>query len=100
MEAHSRQQTADRKNLTEQRQLIFSFAVCCVLCAVCWFWVQTTAWACPWCQDALFAPGEAAAKSGMAKGYAWSIAALLGVPTLLVGTTALAIIRAVRRTKR
>ncbi len=56
--------------------------------------------ACPWCKGALFSPGEAAAKSGLAKGYALSIAALLGIPLLLVGGIAFAVIRSMRHAPR
>ena len=57
-------------------------------------------WACPWCKDALFSPGEAASQSGAAKGYAWSIGLLLGLPVLMLSVIALVVIRSARRTKR
>ena len=57
-------------------------------------------WACPWCKDALFSPGESAAQSGAAKGYAWSIGILLGLPVLMLAVMTFAVIRSARRAKR
>ena len=54
------------------------------------FSVAMSAWACPLCKEGLFSPGESAARSGAAQGYAWSIALLLGVPlAMLIGISAL-----------
>ena len=55
--------------------------------------------ACPMCAEALFAPGEGAARAGLARGYLVSIATLLGIPLLLVGGIATMVARAVRRSK-
>ena len=65
-----------------------------------WCLVQTRVWACPWCKDALFSPGESAAQSGAAKGYAWSIGILLGLPVLMLAVITFAVMRSIRRTKR
>ena len=62
--------------------------------------VPVLAWACPWCKDALFSPGEAASQNGAAKGYALSIGLLLGLPVLMLSVIALAVIRSARRAKR
>jgi hypothetical protein len=55
--------------------------------------------ACPLCKEALFSPGEAAAQSRVVQGYAISIAALLGIPILLVGGITLRLIRSARHTR-
>jgi heme/copper-type cytochrome/quinol oxidase subunit 2 len=54
--------------------------------------------ACPLCAEALFSPGESAAKSRLLWGYVVSVVTLLGIPVLLVGGIAIAITRAARRT--
>ena len=59
--------------------------------------LPTVLWACPLCKDALLDPGQAAAQSGVARGYALSIAALLGVPVVLMGLIAWRIVQASRR---
>lgn len=64
---------------------------------IAWWMFQATAWACPLCKEALLDPGQAAAQSGLARGYAMSIAVLLGVPALLMGMIAWRIARASRR---
>ena len=87
----------------QKREPWFSFllSVCCLLSAVCFLCVfPTVAMACPWCKDALFSPGESAAQSGAAKGYALSIGILLGLPVLMLAVIALAVIRSIRRAKR
>ncbi|MBI3087327.1 MAG: DUF420 domain-containing protein [Candidatus Omnitrophica bacterium] len=50
--------------------------------------------ACPMCSEALFAPGEGAARAGLVKGYAVSVAVLLGIPLLLIGGIAAMVVRA------
>lgn len=55
------------------------------------------AWACPLCKEALFDPAQARQLAGTAKGYAVSIALLLGVPLLMIGGIAAAIFRSRRR---
>ena len=54
-------------------------------------------WACPWCKDALFAPGESAARAGAAQGYAWSIGLLLLVPSSLIVGIGVLLARASRK---
>ncbi len=56
-------------------------------------------WACPMCKEALFDPGQAAVQSGVVRGYAVSIAAMLGVPALIIGGIGLMIARSARRVK-
>ncbi|HBQ38822.1 MAG: hypothetical protein A3B73_00525 [Omnitrophica WOR_2 bacterium RIFCSPHIGHO2_02_FULL_63_39] len=59
--------------------------------------VTAVAWACPLCKEALFDPSGTAAQSGVVRGYAFSIAALLGVPALMIGGIAWRLARAARR---
>ena len=54
-------------------------------------------WACPLCKEALFDPTQARQAAGTAKGYAISISLLLGMPLLLVGGVATALIRQAKR---
>lgn len=56
----------------------------------------TTALACPFCNDALLDPGQAAAASRMAHGYLFSIIALIAVPLALVVGSILWVVRASR----
>ena len=56
----------------------------------------TVAQACPACKDMLVDPEQLAQRLGMAKGFAWSIGLLIGMPTLLVGTLTVRLIRAHR----
>lgn len=65
-----------------------------------WSLVTALAWACPLCKEALFDPTGAAAQSGVVRGYALSIAAMLGIPTLLIGGFTVVLVRAARRVKR
>ncbi|MBI4354092.1 MAG: hypothetical protein HY595_02535 [Candidatus Omnitrophica bacterium] len=60
---------------------------------------QGVAWACPMCKEALFDPNQAAAQSGVVRGYAVSIAAMLGVPALLMGAMGFVIARSARRAR-
>lgn len=62
--------------------------------------MQTTAWACPLCGDALFDPTQAQMTSRTAIGFLVSIVALLGVPLLLVGCVTWRVIRSARRVQR
>ena len=59
--------------------------------------IAQTLWACPLCKEALFEPGNLTQRLGTASGYAWSIALLLTIPTLLVGGIITLIVRAQRR---
>ncbi len=61
--------------------------------------LPSVVWACPMCKEALFDPGQAAAQSGLVRGYAVSIAAMLSVPALIIGGIGLAIARSARRVK-
>lgn len=49
--------------------------------------------ACPLCKEALFDPAQAKQAASTAKGYAISISLLLGMPVLLLGSVAFAVIR-------
>lgn len=61
-------------------------------------WVfSQAAEACPGCKEALFDPQQLPQRLSAAKGYALSIAALLGVPLLLVAGITWTIFRQVRR---
>ena len=62
--------------------------------------LHTVLWACPTCSDGLFDPQGAATQSRVLKGYAVSIAALLGVPLLMVGGIAWRLVRSSRRGTR
>lgn len=53
--------------------------------------------ACPLCREALIDPAHPQAVTRAAKGYAVSIAALVGMPFVLVGGVATLIVRASRR---
>ncbi len=55
--------------------------------------------ACPLCKEALFDPAQAKQTAGTAKGYAVSISLLLGMPVLLIGGVALALLRGRRLTQ-
>jgi hypothetical protein len=57
------------------------------------------AWACPMCKEALVDPARPHAVTRAAKGYAVSIAALIGMPFLLVGGVAALIVRGHRRAR-
>ncbi|MBI3323375.1 MAG: hypothetical protein HYZ95_02800 [Candidatus Omnitrophica bacterium] len=57
------------------------------------------AWACPMCKEALADPARARTVTRAAKGYAVSIAALIGMPFLLVGGVATLIVRGHRRAR-
>ena len=57
------------------------------------------AWACPMCREALADPAHPQAITRAAKGYAVSIAALIGMPFLLVGGVAALIVRGHRRAR-
>ncbi len=48
-------------------------------------WAVPSVLACPFCQEALLAPGQAAAQSATWRAYVFSIATLIAVPALLVG---------------
>ena len=69
-----------------------------VHCALLLF--QAFASACPLCKDALLSTGDAAPARRAASGYTISIAALLGVPVVLIGGTTVALTRSARRAKR
>ena len=57
------------------------------------------AWACPMCKEALTDPARPHSVSRAAQGYAVSIAALIGMPFLLVGGVAALIVRGHRRAR-
>lgn len=57
------------------------------------------AWACPMCKEALGDPARPHTVTRAAKGYAVSIAALIGMPFLLVGGLATLIVRGHRRAR-
>ncbi len=52
--------------------------------------------ACPMCADALSDPSQAAAFGRLSRGFGISIAALIGMPFLLVGVIAWRIVRGIR----
>ena len=56
--------------------------------------------ACPGCSEALFDPAQGAARVGTLRGYLVSIVVLLGVPALMIGGVALAVMRASQRLRR
>ena len=66
-----------------------------IMLAVPWI-----AHACPGCSEALFDPAQGAARVGTLRGYLVSIVVLLGVPALMIGGVALAVVRASRRARR
>ena len=72
--------------------------VCCLLSVVC-LWA-VSAQACPGCSEALFDPAQGAARVGTLRGYLVSIVVLLGVPVLMIGGMAMAVVRASRRARR
>ena len=83
-------------------QLVSSSAVkrfCLLPLAYCLL-LTAVVWACPLCKEALFDASGAAAQSGVVRGYALSIAAMLGIPTLLIGGFTVVLVRAARRVKR
>lgn len=53
--------------------------------------------ACPGCKEALFDPAQLPQRLRTAQGYAWSIAALLGVPLTLIGGLTVWVVRHQRR---
>lgn len=53
--------------------------------------------ACPGCKEALFDPAQLPQRLRTARGYAWSIAALLGVPLTLIGGLTLWVVKSQRR---
>ena len=55
--------------------------------------------ACPGCKEALFEPGKLSQNLATARGYALSIALLLGVPAALLGTITLLVVRARRKSR-
>jgi hypothetical protein len=57
----------------------------------------SAAGACPGCKEALFEPGKISQNLATARGYASSIALLLGVPAALLGTITLLVVRARRK---
>ena len=63
------------------------------------FVFSAVVWACPFCKEALFDPGQLQQKLSTARGYAMSIALFLSVPAVLVGGVAALIVRASRRHK-
>ncbi len=65
-----------------------------------WSLVSDCSWACPFCKDALFSPGEGQALSRAAHAFDLSIVALAAVPFLLVGGIAWLIVRSSRRLPR
>lgn len=56
-----------------------------------------SAWACPGCKESLFDPAELPQRLSAAKGYALSIALLLGTPVALIGGVTALILRHQRR---
>ena len=70
-----------------------------MLTILVFFASSAVAWACPFCKEALFDPGQLQQKLSTARGYAMSIALFLSVPAVLVGGVAALIVRAFRRHK-
>ncbi len=60
----------------------------------------SAAGACPGCKEALFEPGKISQNLATARGYALSIALLLGIPVVLMGTIAVLLVRARRKAAR
>lgn len=67
------------------------------LCAICLVSCLASAVACPGCKEALFEPGKLSQNLATARGYALSIALLLGIPVVLMGTIAVMLVRARRK---
>ena len=64
------------------------------------FGPSTAAEACPSCKDMLVDPEQLAQRLGMARGFAWSIGLLIGMPALLVGGLTVRLIRAHRHRRQ
>ena len=71
-----------------------------LLLGACAVMVPALVSACPMCKEALVDPAQPQAVTRAAKGYAVSIAALIGMPFVLVGGVATLIVRASRRRTR
>ena len=76
------------------------FVLTFLLVTVHWSLVTGISWACPLCKEALADPAQAQTVSRLAKGYAVSIAALIGVPFFLVGGVATMLVRSTRRREK
>lgn len=72
-------------------------ALTLLLLTACGFLLSGVSWACPMCKEALGDPAQAQAVTRVARGYAVSIAALIGMPFILVSGVAMLIVRANRR---
>ena len=88
--------TTTRQNSKVSAVLTFALWFCLLNFAFC----LPTASACPGCKEALFEPGKIAERVAIARGYALSIALLLGIPVALLGTIAILLVRARRRALR
>ena len=95
MVAVNRQQ-AKRNPAIHQSKLLTVALYFCLLTFECCL----SASACPGCKEALFEPGKIAERVAIARGYALSIALLLGIPVALLGTIAILLVRARRRALR
>ena len=69
-------------------------------CLLTFDFCLSTALACPGCSESLFEPGKVAQNLSTARGYALSIALLLGVPVALLGAIAGLVVRARRKAMR
>ena len=68
-------------------------------CLLPYIVLQTSAWACPGCKDALVDPAQVGTRLGMARGFAWSIGLLLAMPATLIGAVTLRVVWAARQRK-
>lgn len=69
------------------------------LAALTVLWWAEGAMACPMCKEALFDPAQLPQRLSTARGYAASIALMLGMPLLLIGGVVALIVRAQRRAR-
>ena len=65
-----------------------------------WLLTPTAALACPACKDAVFDSSQAQQTTQRAKGFAVSIALMLGMPALLIGGVATSVVLAHRSAAR
>lgn len=93
-----RRQKAAGRRQRDARWLCATYRLFFLLTAYCL--LPTLLWACPLCKDALLSTGDAAVARRAASGYTISIAALLGVPIVLIGGTTVALTRSARRANR
>ena len=95
-----------RRRLVEHRALArwtFPLWLYVSVTGVLVYWMlyrMPVAEACPACKDMLVDPEQLAQRLGMAKGFAWSIGLLIGMPALLVGALTVRLIRAHRHRRQ